>query len=213
MKTIPKCALIALLVGAAPLSAQQRRVAVGLLGGYSAADVKTDNPELGTTSRRDAAAAGFFLDFQANDRVSVRPNLLYQQQGFLTRDATTDATVALEYVTLPLLLQVHLRTDGRVRPRVFAGPSIGFEAECTVTGIVDGEDDEFDCEEEEIDVATASTVYAAVFGAGVDVGTGRWLLGVEGRYDWGLTDVDVDPGPFAIELRTYSILVSLGVAF
>ncbi|MCA9737585.1 MAG: porin family protein [Gemmatimonadota bacterium] len=213
MKTTWKGALIALLVGTSPLSAQQPRMAVGILGGYSAGDVRTDDPELGTTSRRDAGAAGFFLEFRANDRISVRPNLLYQQQGFLTRDATTDATVALEYVTLPLLLQVHLLKEGRVRPRVFAGPSIGFEAVCTVTGTVDGEDDEFDCDEEEIDVATASTVYAAVFGAGVDVGTGRWLLGVEGRYDWGLTDLDVDPGPFELEARTYSILVSLGVAF
>ncbi|MEZ4414642.1 MAG: porin family protein [Gemmatimonadota bacterium] len=196
-----------------PVTAQSHEITLGVTGGFSFADVKTDDPELGDTFRRNAVAGGVFMSFRANDRIVVVPNLLYQQQGFRVDNADADATFKVDYVTLPLLLQVDLTQANRLRPRIFAGPSIGFQALCGVSGIVDGVDDDYDCDDPEIDVNTATTVYALVVGAGVDWQVGRWILGVEGRYDYGLTDLDVDPQAPMQKLRTYSILGRISLGF
>ena len=188
---------------------QSNNLDFGVIGGVSFGDVRTDDPELADTFRRNALAAGVFAVIRANERFDVVPGLMYQQQGFRIEDASDDATFEVDYITLPLLLQVNLTTTGPVRPRVFAGPSIGFETACGVSGTIDGVADDFECSDEDVDVQTASTVYAAVFGAGVAWEFGPWALGLDGRYDYGLTDLDLDPAAPTIELRTYSILASV----
>jgi hypothetical protein len=78
----------------------------------------------------------------------------------------------------------------------YAGPSISFRTNCSFDG--------FDCTS-----YTSKTDYGVVVGAGLRIGAEQGFT-LEGRYEWGLKDVN-DPGA-GVEQRTRTFLILVGAS-
>lgn len=106
-------------------------------------------------------------------------------------------------VPFPIAYQFGRR---RIRPRIFAGPSIGFQ---TSARIHLRYEDESRFEQSESYESARSFDYGAVAGLGTEVDLRGERVTVEARYQWGFANVrDFDPA-----LHNSSILFLIGIAF
>ena len=105
-----------------------------------------------------------------------------------------DVTVELKlnYIEIPLTAMFAFGSG----PYVFAGPSVAFEIGCNVDiDIGDGDSFSGDCDDDDADVAVArkSTDFSLVGGAGFEFPAGPGRILIEGRYIYGLTNINDDP--------------------
>lgn len=200
----------ALFLGAvsiAPASLAAQDVMLGVKGGVNIADVDIDDPsDEGETDTRTGFVGGLFAQFGLGDLFAIRPEGLYSQKGFSQEEAGVDATLKADYIEVPLLLAARL-SQGSVRPVLFAGPVIGFEASCEVEGVVDGVEVSADCEDQGIE--TESTDFGAAFGAGLELDAGGFVVLLDGRYTLGLSDLDASETSEA-KNRAWSVMAGVG---
>lgn len=111
-------------------------ITIGLIGGLSSATLSIeDDGEDDDTERRNAFAGGAYLIFRVTPQLGLRAEALYAMKGTRARGADEDGddenvTVKLDYLEVPLLLQLSPTVAGGVRPRVYAGPAFAFRARC-----------------------------------------------------------------------------------
>jgi hypothetical protein len=179
------------LVAGIPAGASAQ--SLGLKAGASFATLSNKLPDW---KDRTGFAAGIALDL-GSGLIGIQPEVLYVQKGVAldgTPSGSSDAP-RLGYVDVPLLLKVTLRTPA-IQPMFYGGPSVNFRLSCSFNGT--------DCKD-----ATNSTDYGVVLGAGIRLG-GSHGFTVEGRYTWGLKDVN-DPGA-GVKNETRTFLVLAGIS-
>jgi hypothetical protein len=123
--------------------------------------------------------------------------LLYAQRGARSDQSIADSETRLDYLDIPAYVKVTLPAPG-FTPYAFAGPQVSFEVRCR--SAFGGE-----CGA----AADRKTVdYAGVIGAGARFG----LVGLEGRYIYGLPDLKVSTitTSESYKTRSFMLLVSLG---
>jgi len=127
---------------------------------------------------------------------------------------TTDVDFNVDYVTVPLLLTLGIPTGpSPVHPRLFAGPQVGFQSNCSVSVQDATGSASTDCDASNL-IQTNNTDFGLVFGGGLDFGLGGPLaLTVDGRYELGLTDINDTPDPSPSTIRNRSFVVSGGLLF
>lgn len=142
-------------------------------------------------------AAALALDFRAKV-IGIQPEVLYVQKGveFDGSPSSSSNAPQLSYIEVPVLLKLTIPTPG-VHPMIYAGPSVMFRLTCSFAGV--------DCKSQ-----FSSTDYGAVFGGGIRIG-GDHGLTLEGRYTWGLKDIN-DPGA-GVKQQTRTFLLLAGVSF
>ena len=168
-------------------------IAATTLRGESAADFRT----------RTGFAGGVGFRYKFRHGLSVMPEVLYvvkgtqadfslNDQGLLIpiREGGGDgvpirANFEFTYVEIPVLLVFRLETNGRVHPKVFAGPAVSFllDAKVRFRALSGGP------EQEESDSTVEGVDYGAVAGGGLefDVGGQRLSLGVRASYGFANT--------------------------
>lgn len=141
---------------------------VGLKAGLNVADLYgSDAPA--NTDPRLGFSGGLTADIPVTPLVSVRPEILYTQKG--TSSSTSDATLSLDYVEVPVLVGVTVpATDTGLMIGAYAGPSIAFKVRESAN-FFSGTSDVF-----------RDTDFGGAFG--VTVGAGPF--GVDARYTVGL---------------------------
>lgn len=163
-------AVVALTVSSNAASAQLG-AEIGVRGGVSVAsasfDLDTFDPD-----NRTGFVGGPFVDLDLG-LFGVQVAALYHQMGF----EDPDFDLKLSYIEVPAVLKVGLPLP-LVKPSVFAGVGLGFEGSCEINGA--------DC----TDGSTNSTQYSGVAGADVKISLGRTSLWLDGRYNFGLNDVN-----------------------
>ena len=183
--------VLATLAGTIPMVASAQ--SIGLKAGASFATLSNKLPDW---KSRTGFAAGIAFDL-GSGLIGLQPEALYVQKGVAfdgTPSGSSDAP-RLGYIDVPVLLKITLRTPA-IQPMFYAGPSVNFRLSCSFNGA--------DCKD-----ATKSTDYGAVLGAGVRLG-GNHGFTLEGRYTWGLKDVN-DPGA-GVKNETRTFLVLAGVS-
>jgi len=208
-KTMMFVALGAMLVPAT-LSAQD--VMVGVKGGINVADLSVDaDGEEFSSDTKTGLVAGLFAEFGISDMFAVRPEGLYSQKGFKTQDTGIDLELNLDYIEVPVLLVARLG-ESSIRPVVFAGPVIAFEASCKLEGESEGVTLDVDCSEAPDDpIETSSTDFGAAFGGGLEIDAGGVTLLFDGRYTLGLKDVESSSESSA-KNRAWSFMAGAGIA-
>lgn len=140
---------------------------------------------------RTGFAAGISFPFRPSRIFQIQPEALYVEKGW-----EGGSEPRLQYLEVPLFLRVNAPIRSLV-PYVLGGPSISFRIGCNqLVG---------DCPND-----SRKVDYGMGLGGGVRFGG---VLGVtaEGRYTWGLRDVDrVDPG---LDAATRALLLMVGVEF
>lgn len=219
-----------LLLVSVPAQAQDVQVSVSVGGTSSSfhgdASVFAGRSFVGTelpaqfSGRRTGFQVGVGLRAELTDWIAARTALHYVQQGgVVDREllgpadgpVNETATFEINYITVPLLAEVHLprvKATG-LRPSVYAGPAIGFNLWSKAKRDYRTVQSTFDFTS---DLETPDTVVSIV--SGVEV---AYLLATGGevtldmRYSRGVTDVVAEPG--SGDVHVGSVQVGLGYVF
>lgn len=202
-------ALSALLVPGTHLVAQD--LMLGFRAGASIANVNSDQVDFVGSSSRNGFVGGAFLNIGLGGNLSLQPELLYAQKGFSIDELGATATAKLDYVEIPVLLKLNLLGDDQqVRPVLFAGGFVAFEASCSASAEAAGVEVSEDCDD--VLSERETTDYGAVFGAGLDIEVSEGLYVVlDGRYNLGLSDLDPDIDVASVKSQSWSFTGGLAI--
>jgi hypothetical protein len=187
-----------LLVTTSTALAQERTW--GAKVGVNLATLSVDDPDVSYDFRIGIAAGGYFT-LPLGSRLELQPEALFSQQGATVGDGDVDATIALDMLTVPILVKYRLSPPGQGLA-VYGGPSIALKLRARGISSFGGE---------KIDLDISDDVETTDFGvaAGVMYERGRWTL--DGRYTFGLSKLNADPEEPDLKSRVISILA--GVRF
>lgn len=168
-------------------------VRFGVLAGFNSSTVGGKDAE--DPDRRTGFVGGISLLLPFGGGWGIRPEVLYSQKGAKYPLGSEEgfpgkATVKLDYIDVPVLLQYEARTEGGIRPQVYAGPSVGFKARCKVEGSAGGASVSMDCGDADVDIKSAD--FAGVVGGGLAFPVGDHFAAVGVRYQHGFTDLTSD---------------------
>ncbi len=198
-------ALAALLV-AIPLRAETR---VGILGGANFATLNFSrvDPEVSLRSKT-FFGAGILVETVFSDKLSLQLEPMFLEKGgkieirdFFGENAV--GSLRFSYIELPVLLRLS-KPSGKARPYLILGPSVGYRFRAKAKDEITGEETDVDEDIEKWDFGVGA-------GGGLSVPAGRASVFVEGRYTWGLTNVNKADEDIKIKNRGAQVLA--GVAF
>ncbi len=203
--------LTLLLSGAAELAAQE--AVIGLKGGMDSYNLSWKPDSLSTDIDGETGfVGGLFGGITFTKVVGAQVELLYSQRR--VKDVADDVELEGRYFEIPLLFTAKFPIEGtKLRPILFAGPSVSFESKCELSGEIEGIAISVDCDEPPADVDRKTTDWAVVFGVGADYAVGPLLIGAEWRYNYGLTNINDDPvtrDDETVKSRAWAVLLSVG---
>jgi hypothetical protein len=191
--------VVLLLLSAAPSFAQG--VSIGIKGGANAATIAFKG-EPDASARRWLPAIGAFAVLPVRWGLEFQPEVLYTMKGTRLRGSGAPSSVLLDYLEVPLLARVTMHAGGR---RIYAvgGPTAAFRLRARTRTEFSGSTEETDISDEvrRVDAGVAA-------GAGVEFGS----LAVEGRYTFGLSNIDTDAASGA-RARTRTVSLTAGCRF
>lgn len=187
-------AFIFALTGAAPLSAQGPAYGgLVLKGGLSYGDVSNSGVFPGGARTRSGAAIG--IGIVSGAPLGFGVEALYAQRGIIGGPGTSRE---LDYIDVPVYLQFAMQNPAIV-PFAYAGPQVSFELKCGSDGgsCPSGRD---------------KLSYAGAIGGGVRL-PGFGGLSIEGRYLYGLSDLQLGTVSDPESYRTRSFKLLFGIRF
>ena len=197
----------ALIAGATALafSAPAHAQTIGFKLGASMSTLSVD----GTTADFDHTtgfAGGGFVRFGFG-RLGIQPEILSVTKGAETDGVAggEDLAIKIEYVAIPILLHLPLTYGSSFAPYVFGGPEIAFEIGC--------EQGDVDCNDPSLADGVfepKSTDFGLTAGGGLAFAMGPGALLLEGRYTWGLSNINDTPGTDQSEVKNRSALFLAG---
>jgi len=178
---IPSTVATLLLAAAAAHSATCQ---VGVKGGVSVMELTFDGDFTG--DRTGFVGGGFMLaDF--SERFGLRVEGLYFQKGAHGEEGEEELTFKFDYLEFPVLGVAHVPLSEAARLDFFGGPTFGFNVKSELEIALGGLTASGDLPDAE------SFEFGLTFGMGVNLEAGSVVLGLDGRYGIGLTDVSDDP--------------------
>jgi len=183
---------VALLVSAGTAHAQ---TSFGVKAGLNLANLSIDEADdTFEPENRTGFVAGVFVTVRGGGIFAFQPEVLISSQGAKFSDAVNSGTAKIDYLQVPLLARL-----GPSNVALVVGPSIGFRINAKLSGdgiTVDNED--FSDQIERMDVGLV---------AGVTGDIGRLVL--DGRYTWGLTNIEKEETAASTKNRVISLTVGL----
>lgn len=193
--------LVTALAATTPLAAQydrdprpeHREGGAMIRAGVSFGDVSNSGVLPGDVGRRDGAAIG--IGFVSGGPLGIGVDAMYVQRG-ITGDIGSSRE--LDYIDVPIYLRL-AASNPSVEPYVLAGPQISFELKC--------DDNGDDCPS-----GRDRTTYAGIIGAGLRFPAVAGIS-VEGRYVYGLSDLELGTVGDDESYRTRSFMLLFGLGF
>jgi hypothetical protein len=188
-------AFMALAILAVPVVAHAQ---FGIKAGAAFGDVSNSGVLPGNLNGRTGFAGGISLE-SAPSTFGFGVEGLFSQEG-LTSSAPA-SSFKTSYISVPAYLRVMISTPA-VKPFAYLGPQVSFEVDCS--------DGSGSC----ADTDRKKTLYAGVFGAGIRFG-GKTSAGfsVEGRYIYGLTDLQPSTVTSSESYKVRTFLILGGIHF
>lgn len=169
----------------------------GIKGGLNIAT--TTSSENGSADYKTGLNAGFLAHIHLTPQVALQPELVYSSQGNKYTISNGEHQLNLNYINIPLLLQYMFDNGFRLQ----TGPQLGFLVDVTdkkrngaETGIFTSSD-------------FKSTDVSWSFGLGY---LGYSGLGVDARYNLGLSNINNDPA-YSAKLRNSVFQVGMFYQF
>jgi len=188
MKRVVGLTVAGLLVGmqAAPAAAQQIMLQPEVGINFSkVSDAGLDQGQ--TSSTRTGFVGGVGILFGLSQRFSIGLGGYYAQEGLKVKESgSSDVTVKLDYIQVPLTIGIAFPTGGKVTPSIFAGPMLGFKASCKFSG----GGVSVNCDDPSVGASIKSTDFGLLFGGGLGFQAGKGMFTVNAWYDLGLTNIN-----------------------
>lgn len=176
---------------------------IGFKLGASMSNVSVD----GTTGPSDWTTAfmgGGFIRFGFG-RLGIQPEILSVRKGTeFDNDVVDDDRVHIEYIAVPVLLHLPLTYGASFAPYIVGGPEFAFDIGCeqSIAGASD-----VDCDDGGFPFATRRSIDIGLSaGGGLALAVGPGALMIEGRYTWGLTNVNDSGEDFDVRNRSAYVL-------
>lgn len=200
-------ALVLLALLAPPLGAQtglENRM--GFVGGATMATWAGDGTN--DPDWRMGGDVGAFVSWVVDDPWALRAGLYYVQKGIRESDADGDATLTLDYLEIPLLLEYRLVSEGPLGVHVFGGPAVALKLGCRVEAITVAGATEAQCSVYGMSPREMDTGIMVGAGANYAVTTGVGLL-LEARFNLGVGSID--DSYVRADVKNRAFQVNLGV--
>ena len=198
--------MLGAILSLALASTAQAQIALGIKGGYNSSKItaKQDGTSIDEGLKsRSGFHAGADLAIGLSPMFGIQAGAAYSQKG--ASDEEFDATIAVDYIDVPVLFVLSVPTEGNITPRLFAGGVASFKMSCKLKG--GGQS--VDCTDEDIGTLKSS-YFSALFGAGIKFGVGPGGLLLDVGYQLGLTNL-VDDETETVKANV--IQASLGYRF
>lgn len=183
---------VALLVSAGTANAQ---TSFGVKAGLNLANLSiSDADDTFDPENRTGLVAGVFVTIPGGGIFAFQPEALVSMQGAKFTDGGDTGTAKIDYFQVPLLARI-----GPSKAAIVVGPSFGyrFRAKLSAAGLA-SEDEDFSEQIERMDVGLV---------AGVTADVGRLVL--DGRYTWGLTNIEKEATADKTKNRVISLTLGL----
>lgn len=197
MRLIASTVVCALACGA-PAFAQE--ISGGVKGGvgFSKVVFSEESVDIGLNSRTGVIAGGF-LTWPVTSRFDIQPEVLFAMKGSEFDEVGVEGEIQLNYLDIPVLFRYRAPASATSTVVLFGGPSLGLNLSADARG-------EFFGSEQEEDISDEVTTFdfGIVIGAGFEVGR----FTIDGRYTWGLTNINdsVSDPELTVHNRAFAIL-------
>jgi Outer membrane protein beta-barrel domain len=189
------------LLASSTVSAQDG-VTGGVIGGpgWSTLTVKTDDSDFPDFSGRSGMAIGAFIVTPTRHGIGLEPEVLVTIKRAKATQAPVEALFRLTSLEVPILLR--FTAPQQTAFHALFGPTFGFLLKArelrTESGIT---------EDRDLSEVTESVEFGLTGGAGVDIGR----LRIDGRFTWGLTDLNKENtfGNTSIKSRMFTVLAGV----
>jgi hypothetical protein len=163
---------------------------LGVVGGVNIASLSVEDDEGIDLDSRLGLLAGAHLSIDFKPTVGLMLEALYSQKGATATEQGVDVGFNFTYVEFPILAKFMIPTSeaGKVSVHLAAGPVVGLEVGCKVTGEEGGTSVSFDCDEVGADTKSVDFGLMLLGGLDIQVGAGAVLLDI--GYTLGLADVN-----------------------
>jgi hypothetical protein len=204
--TVVSCLLLFFVISVQPLAAQG--LGYGFKGGVNMSNFSGSDGD--DWDNRTGIAIGGFLSYPLTNMFYIQPEVLYTMKGakweFNFAGESYKETLQLDYIEIPVLakLEIPLR-NSNLKPMLYAGPAVAFNVKSNYRIEEDG--DTFDEEDEFV----KSTDFGFVVGAGIGIPVKSHRIGVEVRYDFGLTSFDDSEDNFDIKNNVLMLMLSFQI--
>lgn len=165
---------------------------------------------------RMAFTGGGFVRLGITDMLSIQPELMYSPKGVEeevdVNGMTFTTAIELDYIEVPVLVRADVASGAMLAPYIYGGPAFAFEASCSITAEVDGDDFDEDCDEGE-GLDRKSFDVGAMVGGGLSFPAGPGSILIEGRYNFGLINIaDSDNEDIDVKNRAGSVLAGYSIS-
>jgi len=205
MKRVHAIVLSTLLPLVPPGHALGQEIGLGLRGGVSVTDFKS---ELGEFGNKVGISFGVFAPVSFGAWFAILPELQFINKGSENEmpDSgeqasleSTDVDVQIGYMSLLVPAALTIPLAEKVKPRLYVGPSLALELTCNVAFRVGDIVSQAGCGrtigDETAFVRTTTFDFGLVFGGGVDVVAGPGAFTGDVRYTQGLTNINSEGEP------------------
>lgn len=159
---------------------------------------------------RTGLNVGAGLTFGISENLGVLVGGTYAQKGASASGDGAEVTFKIDYLEIPVLLQLGVPTSGSISPRFFLGPAIGAEIGCEVEGTEGGVTVSADCAD--FGAPIKSVDIGAMGGAGLSMNTGGAMsITLDVFYNLGLSTIDDTADPDDVKNRAWSILGGVSI--
>ncbi len=160
-------------------------VRVGLKAGLALAGLYGGSA--GNWDGRTGFTGGVFLRWIVNESFTIQPELLYTMKGAEYSEnyqgSTLDITLEMNYLEIPILAKYAFPLEWKVKPHLFAGPSIGIKIGDNLEARYKGQSTAIPDSVADLN----SFEFGFVVGGGVDIPLGSGLINLDIRYCPSLT--------------------------
>lgn len=196
MNSFVKCLAGVLVIGAVavePLAAQPSYGGITIKGGLSYGDVSNSGVFPGGARTRSGAAIG--VGILSGGPLGLGFEALYAQRGIIGDPGNSRE---LDYIDVPVYLRIAAQNPA-IEPFAYVGPQVSFELRCDSDGgsCPSGRD---------------KISYAGAIGGGVRL-TSLGGLSIEGRYLYGLSDLQLGTVSDSENYKTRAFMLLFGFGF
>jgi hypothetical protein len=141
--------------------------------------------------------------------VSIQPEILYTRMGGRWEaDASNSLEYWFDYVQVPVLLKLNVIPAGPIRPFIYGGGYGAYLLKATGVMVVDGTE----LPRTDIKDTYQELDYGVIGGVGLTFKLPGIALTIEGRYNYGLRNLYIDPAE-GESMKNTSMVALIGIGF